>query len=183
MKMTPEQAAAAWRRAEVLYDATAVAAAYDRLAVQIGERLRERDPLLLCVLSGGIVVAGQLLPRLDFPLRLDYIHATRYNRGTQGGELEWVAHPRTPLAGETVLLVDDIHDEGHTLAALVEACRAEGADAVYSAVLIDKQHGRKHPYRADFVGLECGDHYLAGCGMDYHEYLRNAPEILAIREE
>ncbi len=182
MKITAEAAWQAHQQADILHDRAAVEAGLERLAAAITQRLADKDPVIICVLTGGIVLAGQLLPRLAFPLRLDYIHASRYRGRTEGGELHWIAHPRHALKGETVLLVDDIHDEGHTLAAIVDWCRDQGATEVLSAVLVDKQHTRKHPYRADFVGLEAADRYLFGCGMDYAEYLRNVAEIRALRQ-
>lgn len=183
MPITPEQALAVYAEADCLHDAAAVHAALDRMAAAIAAELRDSDPLVITVMQGGLVPAGLLLPRLDFPLQVDYLHATRYNGQTRGGEIQWVARPVQPLDGRVVLLVDDIYDEGHTLAAIVRACLAAGARRVYSAVLLDKQHGRKADYRPDFIGLPVADRYVFGMGMDYREYLRNAPGIFAVRDE
>lgn len=182
MSITPEQAQAVYAAADQLYDAAAVDAALARMAEEIGQVLGGSDPLVLAVMQGGLVPAGLLLPRLGFPLQLDYIHATRYTGETRGGTLEWIVRPRRPLAGRTLLLIDDIHDEGHTLAEIVADCRAAGAARVYSAVLVNKRHERKAAYRADFVGLEVEDRYVFGYGMDYKEYLRNVPGIYAVRD-
>lgn len=181
-KMTAQEAAKAWREAECLCTEQQVQAAYDELARKITEDLRDEDPLVLCVMTGGLIAAGHLLTRLAFPLQIDYIHATRYNNTTQGNELQWLAYPRTSLKGRTVLIIDDIHDVGETLKRLVEHCRSEGAKAVYSAVLVNKRHDRKADFQADYVGLEVGDRYVFGCGMDYRGYLRNAPGIYAVKE-
>ena len=77
----------------------------------------------------------------------------------------------------------DILDEGHTLAAIVEYLRDEGAAEVRTAVLVHKQHPRKaYPgMRADFTGLDVADRFLFGYGMDYQGYWRNAPGIFAVR--
>jgi len=168
------------RRAERLYTREEVEAAYDRMAGELTELLAERDPLVVAVMLGGLIPAGQLLPRLQFPLEVDYLHATRYRGATRGGELAWIVEPRRCLAGRTVLLVDDILDEGYTLAALVEACRAAGAEAVYTAVLLDKRAARKNGFQATVAGLPVADRYVFGCGMDYRGYLRNLPGIYAL---
>lgn len=180
---TRDQAVQVYERADRLYSEAQVEAALDRLAADITGVLADQDPILLCVMQGGLVPAGKLLPRLAFPLQLDYVHATRYEGATQGGELRWVARPRRDLHGRSVLLIDDILDEGHTLAAIHEACRTLGAARVQSAVLVEKRHDRKAAYRADFIGLEVEDRYVFGYGMDYKGYLRNAPGIYAVADD
>ncbi|CAK0755477.1 hypoxanthine phosphoribosyltransferase [Gammaproteobacteria bacterium] len=167
--------------ADTLYSIVAVEAALNRLAADITMRLADRNPLILCVLTGGIIPVGQLLPRLTFPLQLDYIHATRYANQTSGGELTWVARPTTSLAGRVVLVVDDILDEGITLAAILNDCQSAGASEVLSAVLVRKDRPRQINLVPDFVGLEIPDYYVFGYGMDYHGYWRNAAGIYAVK--
>lgn len=171
-----------YRRAERIYSQQDVAAAYDRLAGAITKRLADSNPLVVAVMVGGLIPAGQLLPRLDFPLQMDYLHATRYHGDTQGGELQWLVRPSLSLQGRAVLLIDDILDEGVTLAAICAACRQAGAREVYTAVLLNKLHRRKSGLEADFVGLDVEDRYVFGCGMDYKDYLRNAPGIYAVAD-
>jgi len=169
--------------AERIYSQHDIDAAYDRMAAAITARLADSNPLVLCVLVGGLIPAGQLLPRLLFPLQIDYLHATRYQDTTQGGDLNWIVRPRHSLEDRVVLLIDDILDEGVTLAALCDACRTAGAREVYTAVLLDKVHDRKNGLKASFTGLEVEDRYVFGCGMDYKGYWRNLPGIYAIPQE
>lgn len=183
MPISPQRALEVLATADCLYDQSAVEAALDRMAEEITRELGDSDPLVITVMHGGLLPAGMLLARLRFPLQTDYLHATRYDGKMRGGSLRWVAKPSRPLSGRTVLLVDDIYDEGHTLAAIVRACQEEGARRVYSAVLLDKQHDRKADYRPDFIGLPVVDRYVFGMGMDYCEYLRNLPAIYAVRDE
>ena len=180
----PAEVLETWRRAELLYGRAEIEAALDAMAADITRALGDRDPVVLCVMLGGLVLAGHLVTRLDFPLTLDYVHATRYRGGVRGRELEWIARPRTLLEGRTVLVLDDILDEGVTLAAILEDCRARGARAVHSAVLVDKRIGRPRALeRADFTGLSVPDRYVFGFGMDYRGYLRNLPAIYAVAED
>ncbi|MCL7461768.1 hypoxanthine-guanine phosphoribosyltransferase [Pseudomonas sp. NW5] len=168
--------------ADCLYRAEALDAAIRRMAGQISAELAGTQPLLLCVMNGALVFAGKLLPELAFALEVGYVHATRYRGATEGGELHWLARPPADLGGREVLILDDILDEGHTLAAIREECLRAGALRVRCAVLIDKQHARKAAgLQADFVGLYCEDRYLFGYGMDYQGYWRNAPGIFAVR--
>ncbi len=160
-----------------------VRAAITAVAARISADLAELDPVVLCVLKGGVVFAGQLLTQLRFPLDFDYVHATRYGNATAGGGIEWRAMPSVPLRGRHVLLVDDILDVGSTLLAIADACQSQEAASVRTAVLVDKVHGRKaRPgLRADYAALEMPDRFLFGYGMDYHGYWRNAPGIYAVK--
>ena len=184
MSVTPEQAAAVYKEADCLVTGAEIDAALERMAAAITDELAETNPLVICVMTGGLVAAGQLLTRLNFPLELDYLHATRYRGATSGGsEVHWLAEPRSPLTDRTVLLVDDILDEGHTLAAIQDYCRGNGARVVKTAVLVEKLHARKHPAAsADYVGVQVEDRYLFGSGMDYKEYWRNAAGIWAVKD-
>lgn len=180
MAITPETAQVVFDRAECLFDQAAVCEALDIMVAKIGDRLKGKNPLVLCVMTGGVVVTSELVLRLPFPLEIDYVHATRYGDLTQGGQLKWIAEPRKSLNGRTVLVVDDILDEGQTLGAIMDYCRAKGAREAISAVLVDKQHGRKQGLKkADFAGLNVPDRYVFGYGMDYKGYWRNAPGIYA----
>jgi hypoxanthine phosphoribosyltransferase len=176
-----EEILAVQREAERLYSEAEVEAAIDRVAQAVAARLGGSNPLLLTVLNGGVIFSGKLLTRLHFPLQIDAVNASRYRGATQGGDIHWLLQPQTPLAGRTVLLVDDVLDEGITLAAIIQWCQQQGARAVYVAVLVDKQIGRERPCRADFVGLEAENRYLFGYGMDYKNYLRNAPGIFVCK--
>ena len=169
--------------AECLYTANEVEAALDRMAQQINAQLADKNPILICVLTGGMVPMGKLLTRLDFQLQIDYLHATRYRNQTSGHELNWRAHPCLDIEGRVVLIIDDILDEGVTLNDIVLYCQQQGADQVLTAVLVEKRHERKKGLKqADFTGLEVEDKYVFGYGMDYKGFLRNAPGIYAVRE-
>ena len=168
--------------ADLLYNEQQVEAALDKMAKQINELLADLNPLILCVINGGIVVAGKLITRLTIPLTLDAINASRYQNNTLGGNVEWLLKPKTPIKNRNLLIIDDILDEGLTLLAIKDYCLEQGAASVYSAVLLDKNLGRVKPVSADFIGLEVENRYLFGYGMDYKGYLRNAPGIYACKE-
>lgn len=169
--------------ADCLADETRIATAIAAVAERISADLRSELPLLLCVMRGGVVFTGQLLPKLRFPLDFDYVHATRYGDATQGGALDWRVLPAQSLAGRHVLLVDDILDVGTTLEAIRTHCLENGAASVRSAVLVEKQHDRKAvaSLKADYAALSVPDRYVFGYGMDYRGYWRNAPGIYAVR--
>lgn len=165
--------------AEPLFSRAEVEGAIQRVAGEITARLAEGNPIVLTVLNGGIIFCGELLLELSFPLELDSVSVGRYHGQTQGAELRWKLKPSLPLRGRSVLLVDDVLDEGLTLAEVKRYCLDEGAEQVLIAVLVEKKLERDKPCQADFVGLQADDRYLFGYGMDYRNYLRNAAGIFA----
>lgn len=167
--------------ADLIHHIDDLESAMTEMAQNVCAELSESNPVVICLLKGGLVLSGQLLPRFDFPLELDYVHATRYRDKTEGGSLHWIARPSMNIKDRTVLLLDDIFDEGHTLAAIHDFCHACGAKAVKTAVLLDKQHDRKAHLEVDYVGLTVPDRYVFGFGMDYKGYLRNANGIYAVK--
>lgn len=182
-KMSNEEYRAVEARAERLVERGEVEAALGRMSAALTDAVGGRDPVVLCVMTGGVVVTGLLLPRLDFALRLDYVHATRYRGATSGSELVWHHRPSAAVRGEQVMVIDDIFDEGLTLEAVVAACREDGAAGVVSAVLVEKERERPCTYRPDIVGLKVPDRYVMGYGLDYRGYFRNADGILAAAAE
>ena len=181
--MNREEAVRALAEADLLVSGEEVERAITRLAGEISDRLADANPVVICVMNGGLIFAGQLLTQLRFPLQVDYVHATRYGNETMGAQLHWTVRPQLDLKGRTVLLLDDILDEGVTLAAIADYCSQQGAENILMAVLVEKLHRRKVTpgMRADFTGLEVGDRFLFGFGLDYRGYWRNAPGIYAVK--
>ncbi len=172
-----------FEEADCLAERHEVESAITRLAAEITDCLKDTNPVVLCVMNGGLIFAGQLLTKMAFPLQVDYVHATRYGHEVNGAYLNWTVRPQLDLKGRTVLLVDDILDEGVTLAAIADYCRQQGAARILMAALVEKLHLRKVTpgMRADFSGLEVGDRFLFGYGLDYKGYWRNAPGIYAVK--
>lgn len=172
----------ALKNAELLYSAEQVENAITQMAEEITGQLADTNPLVLPVMVGGVILAGKLVSQLKFPLQMDYIHATRYRSSTSGSTISWLKKPEKPLTDKTVLLVDDILDEGITLAAIIEYCYEAGAKKVLTAVLAEKELDIKKPVeKADFTGLVLPNYYVFGYGMDYKEYHRNADGIYALK--
>ena len=167
-------------QADCLHSADAVDAAISRIAKELTAALADAEPVVMCVMTGGLFFSGQLLGRLAFPLHLDYVHASRYQNNTAGTELSWQAQPKLDLTGRTVVLLDDILDEGITLLAIKERCLALGAKTVLTAVLVEKNLPHAKPMQADFIGLTVPNRYVFGCGMDAYGWWRNLPAIYAL---
>lgn len=170
---------------KLLYGKDEVESAIDKMAFRIESALSGANPLCLTVLVGGLIATGALLRRLHFPLEIDYIHATRYRGEMEGKDLHFKALPSRDLKDRTILLIDDILDGGVTLAGIKKYCEDHGAARVYTAVLItkDKVRDKQAVQKADFCGMNIPDQFIYGYGMDYQEYLRNAPGIFAVPED
>ena len=171
------------RDAELLYDAETVQQRLREMASGLNQQLKHEVPVMLCVMNGGLMIAGHLLPLLTMPLELDYIHATRYRNSTSGGELVWKRRHEIGLRDRVVVVLDDILDEGETLRGIQCACMEEGAREVIRVVMVEKIHDRNPDVEAEYVGLQVPDRYVFGFGMDYKGFWRNCAGIYAVKEE
>lgn len=178
--MNREEALEIFRTSEEIVSAEQVGASIGRMATDIKAAMGNEFPLLLSVMGGAAVFTGMLLPHLDFPLEFDYIHLTRYRNSTRGGEMQWRVAPAESVKDRVVLVVDDILDEGETMAAIRDRIVAMGAARFMSAVLCEKIIPKTKPLRPDFCGFEVPDRYVFGCGMDAKGYWRNLPAIRAL---
>ncbi|MBB3117208.1 hypoxanthine-guanine phosphoribosyltransferase [Pseudoduganella violacea] len=181
------RARALLKNAEEIFDKQAVLDSVARIADQLNTRFDHNDnqefPLVLGVMGGAVVFTGHLLPQLTFPLEFDYIHVSRYGDDDQGGKVVWKVIPRPTVAGRTIIVVDDILDEGETLAHVKERLLEMGAKEVILAVFADKAIGKPKPVKADLVGLTIPNRFVVGFGMDAYGYWRNLPGLWAIRNE
>ena len=166
-----------------LFSEKAVHDAIEAQARELAPRLAGRNPLVLVLMQGALYYAAWLTLALGQPLEIDYIHATRYGDERRGRTLRWIRPPPASVAGRTVLLVDDIFDEGLTLAEARAACLEAGASEVLSAVLALKRHGRAAAPAPDSVALEVPDGFVVGCGLDDAGRWRNLAGIYLIEEE
>ena len=169
------------RQAELIHSQDAVNLAVTAIATQLNLDYANEPPIVLCVMGGAVYFTGQLLPKLTFALELDYVQATRYHGTTEGNQLKWVVMPKENISNRSVLVLDDILDEGLTLKAVVDECYARGAKQVKVAVLADKLLSKTKPLDANYVGLTVPNRYVFGCGMDIYGWWRNLPAIYALK--
>lgn len=169
------------KNAQVIHSAADIQNTLQRISREITEVIENKTPIVICVMGGGVVFSGQLLTKLNFPLELDYVHASRYQNETVGKSLVWKSLPKLDLTDRTVLLIDDILDEGVTLKEIADKCHALGAKEVYSAVFVEKVLDIQKPIKADFVGLQVPNAYVFGYGMDVYGWWRNLDAIYAMQ--
>ena len=182
-ELSCQQLRASKARAELVYSAGQINTAVESMAVQLAAKVADKNPILLCVMNGGLTLSADLMRCLDCVVRFDYLQVARYHDTTIGGSLRWLKAPALSLENQTVVIVDDIYDEGCTMAELVAYCRRHGASEVISVVLVLKNKNTRRPGgRPDVYGLQVDDRYVFGYGMDYRGYWRNVAAIYAVRQ-
>ncbi|HEX7815009.1 hypoxanthine-guanine phosphoribosyltransferase [Dyella sp.] len=181
--MPPPTLASALAHADLLFGREELDTVIADMGRRIDHALEGERPVFLTVMHGALIFAGQLALCIRTDLDFDYVHATRYRGATSGSDLHWLREPQIDLADRTVLLVDDILDEGHTLKAVRDDCLRRGARRVWIVSLCTKQHDRLvEGVAADFNGVELPDRYVFGYGMDFYEQGRNLPGIYALKD-
>lgn len=172
------------KNSTVIYQSADIELALTKMAEKINVDYRNKKPIFIVILNGGLIFSGQLLPKINVLSEIDYCHATRYQGSTRGAELVWKAEPATDLTDRDVVLLDDILDEGITLKLIEDYCYYKNAKSVKTAVLVEKDHQRKaySNQAADYCELSVPDKYVFGFGMDYSHFLRNSAEIYQLND-
>src|SRR5210317_2191572 len=171
------------KNSTVLFNRDEVSAAVQKMADEINGFYGNEPVVVISVMTGAIIPAAWLVTKLKMPVQMDFVHATRYRGGLYGAELEYRVPPRLELEGKNVLIVDDIFDEGNTLAAIKGSVESRKAGSVKMAALVRKIHDRGLSRDfVEFVGLDVPDVYVFGCGMDAYEEWRHLDEILVLGE-
>ena len=152
--------------------------ALDKCVNDVTNLCKDKLPLFVTVMGGAVVFAGNLLSKLKFPLEADHAAVTRYGKNKSGGSIQWKSRPSEDPMGRTIVLVDDLLDEGKTLSSMKEEYLKNGAKEVFCVVWFDKRckYGTR-PVEADVYGVEVPDKFIFGCGMDLDGYWRNLKEV------
>jgi hypoxanthine phosphoribosyltransferase len=153
-------------------------AAWARMAASLQPVVAQGNCVLLGVLLGAMPTLVNVARRLQGDLLVDVCRVSRYHDGITGGELHWLATPQLSLAGRRVVVIDDIYDAGHTLAAVAGWCRGAGALDVVTAVLATRRAAAGAG--PDIAGMTIGDEYVYGCGMDYHGGWRHLSDLYGL---
>lgn len=182
----------ALERAQCLLSASAVDAIYQELADDLTEQYRDKRPVVIATLNGSLRFASELIARCNFPLQFDSIKAHRYRDRLDsksqssklgGGELQWQALPTLPIIGRHVVLLDEVLDEGHTLAKLKDALNSKDVKSFHTVALVKKNLDVPPIIEADRVGAQLPNRFLVGEGMDVAGYGRNLRGIWALTPE
>ncbi|MES1213289.1 MAG: hypoxanthine phosphoribosyltransferase [Singulisphaera sp.] len=151
-----------------------------RLADDINAHYQGRPLTIIGVLTGSVILLADLIRLLDMPLKVGLVQATSYRGATTPGDLHLNLDLLPDIAGRDVLIIDDIFDTGHTLAALIDQFTSLGVLRLRSAVLLRKAGRVEVPLQPDFVGFEIPNEFVVGYGLDYADLYRNLPHVAAL---
>jgi hypoxanthine phosphoribosyltransferase len=168
----------------VLFDEPAIHRRLDDIAAQISNDYRELDLTVIAVLHGSLMFVADLLRRIPLPLKLDCLSVASYRgKGRSSGAVVFKQITVPDVAGRDVLILDDILDSGHTLAAVRETLETAKPHSIRVCVLLSKKKQRARQVDTDYVGFEIEDEFVVGYGLDFRERYRNLPYIGVLRKE
>src|ERR687887_285777 len=168
----------------VLFDEPAIHRRLDEIAAQISNDYRERELTVIAVLHGSLMFVADLLRRIPLPLKLECLSVASYHGKSQtSGNVIFKEITLAEVAGSDVLIVDDILDSGHTLAAVRETLETAKPRSIRVCVLLSKKKQRAREVDTDYVGFEIEDEFVVGYGLDFRERYRNLPYIGVLRRE
>ncbi len=180
-----EKAREILKNSEQIYSAEQVQKTIMELASELNRDFgssEQAPPLVMTIMGGAAIFAGQLLPHLVFPLEFDFIHVSCHGNEEYGGEFIWKVIPRQNVINRTVIVLDDIMDEGQTLLHVREKLLDMGAARVVLVAFAEKNTGVTKPVKADYVGLTVPGQFIIGFGMDIEGFWRNLPDIRVLKK-
>jgi hypoxanthine phosphoribosyltransferase len=161
-----------------------------RRVAEMGKRIsddyRGRPLTVVGILKGSFIFIADLIRQIDpeILLEVDFIRVSSYGRGTtSSGELRISQDIETPVEGKEVLLVEDIHDTGLTIAAVRDLLISRKPRSLHIAALIEKESNRCQPLTLDYVGFRIPDVFVVGYGLDFDQRYRNLKEIRVLNAQ
>jgi hypoxanthine phosphoribosyltransferase len=155
-----------------------IAARVKQLGTTITKEYADKSLVLVVVLKGSFVFAADLSRSIDLPLRVDFLGVRSYGEGTEtSGVVQITQDLSRPIAGEDVVIVEDIVDTGLTIAHLIDLFRTRGPRSVKVCALLHKPARSRVEVKIDFLGFTIEDKFVVGYGLDFAERYRNLPYI------
>ena len=160
----------------------------DEVARNLGERITKdfegKNPLVICVLKGAVLLMADIVRQIDTYCELDFMDVSSYGNNTvSSGEVKIIKDLDVSVKGRNVLIVEDIIDTGRTLASLVELLKSRDAASVKICTLLDKPDRRVKTVKPDYVGFEVPNEFVVGYGLDFQGHYRNLPYVGILKPE
>jgi hypoxanthine phosphoribosyltransferase len=109
--------------------------------------------------------------------------ASYHGHAETSGEVIFKQVALPDVVDRHILILDDILDSGHTLAAIRDKLETAKPRSIRVCVLLSKKKPRARQVDADYIGFEIEDEFVVGYGLDFMERYRNLPCIGVLREE
>ena len=155
---------------------------------ELGRRIAQdyegKNPLLICVLKGGLMFLADLMREIHMPLEIDFMAVSSYGDRTESsGVVRILMDLERNIRGRHVLIVEDIIDTGRTLNYIIENLHTRGPASIKVCTLLDKPARRLLDIPLDYVGFEIPDRFVIGYGLDFGEIYRNLPFVGVLKPE
>ena len=148
------------------------------LAEQISKDFEGETVKLICILKGSVIFTCELAKRLTVPVLFDFMQVSSYGSGTaSSGTLKVKKDLDEDIAGDNVVIIEDIVDSGNTLSRLVPMLKARNPKTLKVCTLLDKPDRRTAEVDVDYNGFIIPDEFVVGYGLDYYQKYRNLPYI------
>jgi hypoxanthine phosphoribosyltransferase len=148
------------------------------LAKQIDADYAEREPVLVGVLKGAAMFMSDLARAMERPSTMEFMAVSSYGSGTQSsGVVRILKDLDRDIAGQHVLIVEDIIDSGLTLSWLLKNLRSRSPGSISIVTLLRKPDAVKVDVRVDYIGFDIANEFVVGYGLDYAERYRDLPYI------
>lgn len=163
-------------------------------ADEIREKVRElgaaitRDyagerPIFVGILKGAFLFMSDLARETHLPLRFDFMAVSSYGSATKtSGVVRILKDLDHEVAGEHVVLVEDIIDSGLTLNYLLRYLRAREPASLEVCALFSKEGRQRVPIPVRYEGFRIGPEFVVGYGLDHRERFRNLPFLAVLRD-
>jgi len=165
---------------EIMIPASDIKEAIWKIADKLNEDLKDKNPLMVCILNGSFMFSADLLKLIKFPCQISFVKLSSYQGTSSCGHVKELIGINEDLSGRTVLLLEDIVDSGITVKNCICQVKNTGAKEVLVATLLFKPNALKEDIKLDYIGLEIPNDFIVGYGLDYNGYGRNLPDIYKI---
>ena len=167
------------RLLEVLIPADALQQRIAELGAEISRDYAGEELLLVCILKGGVMFLSDLIRHITVPVAMDFMAVSSYGVGARqsSGQVRIEMDLNLSLADRHVILVEDIVDTGHTIAAVLELLQTRSPRSLKVCSLLDKAERREVVVPIHYRGFEIPNKFVFGYGLDLDEYWRNLPFI------
>lgn len=154
------------------------------LARQITTDYEGKNPLLVCILKGGLMFLADLIRQIRLPVEIDFMAVSSYGDATESsGVVRILMDLETNIQGRHVLLVEDIIDTGRTLNYIMQNLRTRGPASLKICALLNKPARRELDIPVEYLGFDIPDRFVVGYGLDYGEIYRNLPFVAVLKPE
>ncbi len=170
--------------AEVLLDEQTIQNKVMELGKKISEDYKDKNPVMVCILKGGVIFLTNLIKNISIPLELDFMSLSSYGDTTKSsGVVKIKKDIDVDITGRHVIIIEDIVDSGLTLKYINEYFKRHKPASVKICALLDKPGAHKTDIHIDYKGFDVGNEFVVGYGLDYAQKYRNLPYIGILKKE